>query len=390
MGASGQEQKRIAVLGCGRVGAAIVADLAKDGEFWVRAVDAHDASLAAVAKRGKPTELRRVDLANPRAVAEAVEGVDLVVGAVPGFMGFETLRAVLEAGRDVVDISFFDEDAFLLDDLAKQRGCVAVVDCGVAPGVSNLVAGHWAERLERMDRFGCWVGGLPAVRTQPWEYKAGFSPIDVLEEYTRPARLVERGEVVVRPALSEIEPMEFPGLGTLEAFNSDGLRSLLRTLDAPWRVEKTLRYPGHAAKMQLLRDAGFFDKGTMRVGGADVRPLDVAAALLFPAWQFAPGEEDFTVMRIVVEGVERGTPVRHVYDLLDRYDRASATTSMARTTGYTATAAVRWVTSGGYRRPGISPPEHIGREEGGLEFIVERLRERGVNLEHRVEKMETT
>ena len=127
-----------------------------------------------------------------------------------------------------------------------------MVDCGVAPGLSNIVLGALSLHLDGIDRYDCYVGGLPQERRWPYEYKAVFSPIDVLEEYTRPARYVEYGREVVRPALSDIELLDFPHVGTLEAFNTDGLRSLARTMEIPFMKEKTLRYPGHAKQVGVL------------------------------------------------------------------------------------------------------------------------------------------
>jgi saccharopine dehydrogenase-like NADP-dependent oxidoreductase len=292
-------------------------------------------------------------------------------------MGFATLKAVLEADKDVVDISFFDEDPFLLDDLARERGRIAIVDCGVAPGCSNLVLGRMAAALDRVDSFVCLVGGLPVERTWPFELKAVFSPIDVLEEYTRPARFKRFGRMVTLPALSEVEPVDIPGIGTLEAFNTDGLRTLLR-MDVPSMVEKTMRYPGHADKMRMLRETGFFRTEPLEVGGALVRPLDLTARLLFSSWHLGPGEEDVTAMRIVVEGEKDGRPVRRTWDLLDRYDRETGTTSMARTTGYTCTAAVRLVAAGLFDRKGISPPEFVGQDAAAYDFMMRELATRGV------------
>jgi lysine 6-dehydrogenase len=224
----------------------------------------------------------------------------------------------------------------------------------------------------------CLVGGLPVVRTWPWEYKAPFSPSDVLEEYTRPARYVAGGRLVTMPALSEPELVEFPGVGTLEAFNTDGLRSLLATVKVPFMIEKTMRYPGHAERIRMLRESGFFGTKPVDVGGAVVRPLDLTAKLLFAQWQLADGEEDFTAMRVSVEGVVGGKRVRRSFELLDRYDPGSGTTSMARTTGYTCTAVVRLVAQGLYRRPGVFPPEFLGREPGCYEFVIKELARRGV------------
>lgn len=367
--------KHIVVLGAGRVGSAMARDLAPD--FRVTVADRSDEALARMAAAG--LDARKADLSAPEGVQSAVADADLVVGAVPGFMGFATAKAVLEAGKPLVDISFFDEDCFELDELAKARGLTAVVDCGIAPGCGNIILGDAARQWDRVTRFECLVGGLPVVRTWPYEYKAGFSPIDVIEEYTRPARYVKDGRTVTMPALSEPELLDFPGLGTLESFNTDGLRSLIQSFpDVPDMKEKTLRYPGHIEKMRMLRESGFFRKDRIRVNGMEVSPLDLTTALLFPMWSMQDGDEDFTIMRVTVEGELAGVAVRTELNLLDRYDPATKTISMARTTGYTATAAVRLVASGGFTRKGISPPEFIGRTPGGWAFIRAELAKRKV------------
>lgn len=368
---------RIAVLGAGLVGGTIATDLATDGEFEVTVADASEAALARLTG-GPGIVTVRADLAAAETVANVVRHADLVVGAVPGHMGFATLRAVVSCGKPVVDISFFPEDPFELDDLAKERGVCAVVDCGVAPGASNLILGRFAAESEEVERFVCLVGGLPLVRAWPWEYKASFSPADVLEEYTRPARFVAGGEVVTAPALSDVELVDFPGVGTLEAFNTDGLRTLLATARVPFMQEKTLRYPGHAEKVRVLRDSGFFSGEAIEVGSFNVRPIDLTSRLLFPLWKPGDGEEDLTVMRVVVDGRRDGRLQRHTFDLLDRYDRATGTASMARTTGYTCTAAVRLLARGLYTRAGISPPELIARESGCYRFVMGELAKRGV------------
>lgn len=374
---------RVTVLGAGRVGSAIIRDLAADGAFRVTAVDRSAESLAPLADVAN-VSCERADLSDGGEIDRVVRDADLVVGAVAGHMGYATVKRVLQAGKNIVDISFFPEDPFGLDELARERGLIAIVDCGVAPGCSNLILGHMESRLERTTRFTCFVGGLPAERRWPYEYRAPFSPIDVIEEYTRPARFRRDGQEVTMPALSEVERVEIAGVGTLEAFNTDGLRTLLTTSETPTMVEKTMRYPGHAALMEVLRETGFFRTEPTRVGDAMVSPLEVSAKLLFEAWAFQPGEEDLTAMLVEVEGVSGGREVRHSFTLLDRYDRASRTTSMARTTGYTCTAAVRMVAAGLYGRVGISPPEFIGREPECYAFMMGQLRERGVEFEERV------
>lgn len=377
--------KRIVVLGAGRVGGAIVRDLAATGEFEVTAADASAEALARL--DGMPNVVTaQADLSDPATLGRVLADQELVVGAVPGFMGFETVRRALEVGKPVVDISFFPEDPFELDALAREKGLTALVDCGVAPGCSNLILGRLEAELDSTERFVCLVGGLPVERRWPYEYKAPFSPIDVIEEYTRPARFRRDGKDVTLPALTEVELVDFPGLGTLEAFNTDGLRTLLRTCRTPSMVEKTLRYPGHAERMRMLRETGFFDADPVDAGGVRVRPIDVAARLLFDAWMLGPGEHDLTAMRVEVEGTAGGRPVRHVYTLLDRYDERTGIHSMARTTGYTCTAMVRMVARGMFREPGVHPPEIVGRDRACFDFIMEELAARGVVFRHEVEE----
>jgi len=368
---------KVSVLGAGRVGHAIARDLA--GEFEVTAADASRAALERLAGVPRVTTVE-ADLGDAAAVERVVRDAELVVGAVPGFMGFATLAAVIAAGKDVVDISFFAEDPFRLDAEARQKGVRAVVDCGVAPGCSNLFAGRLGASWERLDRFACYVGGLPVARHWPWEYKAPFSPTDVIEEYTRPARLVAGGVVVTVPALSDVELIDVPGFATLEAFNTDGLRTLLRTMSVPFMVEKTMRYPGHAEKIRLLRDSGLLDEVPVALGAASVAPRQVTARALASAWHLAEDEEDVTVMRVTADGVRAGAQVHWSCDLVDRYDPVGRVTSMARTTGYTCTAAVRLLAAGLWRAPGIAPPELLGREPACHDFILADLERHGVSF----------
>jgi saccharopine dehydrogenase-like NADP-dependent oxidoreductase len=382
----------VVILGAGRVGSAMAIDLAKDKRFHVLVADRDERSLEAL-RTGYGIPGERMDVSLENAVRRVVAKADFVVSAVPGFLGFRTLEAILECGKNAVDIAFFPEDPFALDELARAKKVTAIVDCGVAPGMSNLLVGHVAAGLQRTDRVRIYVGGLPSVRQWPYEYKAGFSPIDVIEEYTRPARLVRGGKVEVCPALSELELIDFPDLGTLEAFVTDGLRTLARTIDAPDMIEKTMRYPGHAERMRMLRETGFFSETPVDVNGVSVRPLDVATRLLFPMWQMGEGDEDITIMRIVVEGLGpkglgpeglspngRGAEgnVRTTYDLVDRYDRTTGTTAMARTTGYTATTAVRMLAAGLWTEPGVVAPERLGQNTACTDFILAGLRERNV------------
>ncbi|MDX1494850.1 MAG: saccharopine dehydrogenase C-terminal domain-containing protein [Longimicrobiales bacterium] len=373
------------VLGGGRVGSAIVRDLAANEDFDVLVVDLDPVRCEELTEFGADGVV--ADLSKAETVSKAVKDADLVVGAVPGFMGYRTVERVLREGKPIVDISFFPEDAFGLEKLAEEAGVPCLFDCGVAPGLSNLVLGRMEEHLDLTTSFLCLVGGLPVERTWPWEYKAPFSPADVLQEYVRPARMRRDGVEVTRPALSDVELVDFPGLGSLEAFNTDGLRSLLKTAETPNMVEKTMRYPGHAVRMRILREAGFFSTEEIQAASGSVRPLDVTESLLFSAWKFEEGEPDLTVMRIVVEGAQDGKAVRHTYNLLDYYNPDTETMSVARTTGYTCTAMVSLVANGLWSKPGLAPPEVVGRDPKCFDAVIKHLEDRGVHIFQRVEEI---
>lgn len=368
-------KKKIIVLGSGLVGKAIALDLAKS--FDVTSVDVNEDALNALKQKGIATQ--KLDFSDRGKLAEAIAGFDLVVGAVPGFMGYKTAETVIKAGKNMVDISFFPEDPFGLDDLAKKNNVTIVTDCGVAPGMGNIILGYHYKRM-KISHYECLVGGLPVVREWPYEYKAVFSPIDVIEEYIRPARYVQNSSVVVREALSDPELIHFDGVGTLESWNSDGLRSLIKTMpDIPNMIEKTLRYPGCIEYLRVLRETGFFSYEEIEVKGVKIRPIDVTAKLLFPKWKLKPGEEEFTVMRIRISGNENGADKMYEYNVLDRTDSASGTLSMARTTGYTCTAAVHLVLENKFTRKGICPPEYLGEDAEHFNFVNQYLKDRGVN-----------
>ncbi|MBN2093043.1 saccharopine dehydrogenase NADP-binding domain-containing protein [candidate division KSB1 bacterium] len=377
---------RIIVLGNGLVGSAIAIDLAQESQFKITVVDISESALNKLNSFPAITKIC-IDLNRPEILKELIKDYDLVIGALPGFMGFKTMRTVIEAGKNMVDISFFPENPFELDALAKTNQVMAIVDCGVAPGCSNLFLGQVYAMLDETTSFLCYVGGLPTVREWPYEYKVVFSPYDVLEEYTRPARYIERQEMVVQPALSDAEHLFFPEVGTLEAFNSDGLRTLIDTLPIPNMKEKTLRYPGHAEKMKILRETGFFSKEIIEVDGHPIQPLQVTAKLLFPRLRLKSGEEDFTVMKIMVEGRKGGKKFRYTYDLLDRFDSKTQTTSMARTTGYTCSVMARLVLDGTYHRTGVIPMEYVGQHQSSFQKMIQGLAERNIIYRETIEEI---
>lgn len=356
------------------VGSVIAADLNLD--FDVTVADISEDRLKSLEKDfGVKTS--QFDANDSLALRSKISEYDLIVGALPGFMGYNALRHVISSGKNIVDISFFPENPFELDELAKENEVTAIVDFGVAPGMMHFILGYYNKTMQ-IDDFICYVGGLPVERTYPYEYKAPFSPIDVIEEYTRPARMIEDGKLVIKPAMSEAEYIEFPGIGTLEAFNTDGLRTLLKTMNIKNMKEKTCRYPGHIGKIKLLKESGFFSEETIEINGMEIRPIDITNKVLFDKWKLNPDEEEITVMKIIIRGKNKGEKVKIEYNMIDRKDKKTGFSSMARTTGFACTGAVRLFLDGKFDRKGIIPPEYIGEYQDCYHDIMEFMKSRNI------------
>ena len=359
---------KVIVLGAGLVGGVMAKDLAKT--HHVTSVDISENNL----RKLTGIDTICMDISEKEKLQNVISNYDLVIGAVPGFMGYKMMQHVIESGKNIVDISFYPEDPFGLDDLAKEKRVIAVMDCGVAPGMGNIILGYHNNNMEITD-YECLVGGLPEKREWPYEYQAVFSPIDVIEEYIRPARYVQNSEIIIKEALSDAELIHFDEIGTLESWNSDGLRTLIHTMDnIPNMIEKTLRYPGCIEYLKVLRETGFFSYEEIEINGNKIKPIELTSKLLFPKWEMKEGDRDFTIMRIIIKGLEKGKSVEYEYNLLDRYQ--SDTISMARTTGFTCTAVANLILNQEYNRIGISPPEYLGEHYMSVKRYLEQ---RGVN-----------
>ncbi|HNP54290.1 MAG TPA: saccharopine dehydrogenase C-terminal domain-containing protein [Ferruginibacter sp.] len=376
---------KIAILGAGMVGRAMAGDLASRHE--VCSFDISNHSLQLLTDKLPSVRTQAFDLMQFDAYPALLAPFDAVISAVPGFMGYRALEAIIRSRKSVADISFFPEHALDLHALAQYMGVTAIVDCGVAPGLSNLVLGYENARLQ-LTHFDCMVGGLPKKRDFPFEYKAPFSPIDVLEEYTRPARYVENGNVVTRPALSDPELVNLHPVGTLESFNTDGLRSILFTMShIPNMKEKTLRYPGHIRLIEALKQSGFFGEEPKTIHGQTIRPIDFTASLLFDQWKLSDADEEFTIMEIVVTGKQENNLIRKSYLLYDERCRETGISSMSRTTGYTCTAALEAMLNGRVPQPGVFPPELLGHDEVFTQFIFEYLAARNIRFRIKTESV---
>lgn len=373
---------KIAVLGAGVVGSIMSTYLSETKGMEITVFDNNPSHLTPLKKFS--LETRRVNLNGKKNLLQAVQDQDLVIGALPGFLGFSTLKTLIEEGKNIADVSFMPENPLSLKDLALKHGCSVIVDMGIAPGMSHFLVGHAVSELDETRDVKIYVGGLPVERKLPFQYKAPFSPIDVMEEYIRPARFVSNGHTLSVPPLTGVEHLEFPGIGTLEAFFTDGLRTLLYTMDVPNMVEKTLRYPGHAEAINVLKSSGFLSDKLVDTGEGNVRPIDLTAALLIEEWRLDPDENEFTVLRVEISGLKDGRRTSYCYHLTDFTDETTGVSSMARTTGYPCAVAAKLLAEGRIQDPGIIVPEELGKDAGIYQTVMAELETLGLHFEEEI------
>ncbi len=373
---------KVIVLGCGKIGSVMAKDFARTVEgSRVTAADISEERARRSASEIKGANWTTIDTTDHPALVETLRGFDLALGALPGDYGYKTLEASVEAGIDIVDISFTPEDPLQLDGAAKKAGVTMIPDCGVAPGLSNILVGHSASRLDKVRAVHIMVGGIPETPIPPLGYTITWSAEGLIDEYVRDVRIIEDGRTVEVPALSGLEEIEFPGVGTLEAFYTDGLRSLAQSLpnvESMW--EKTLRYPGHVEKVSLLRELGFFGEEPVTVGGEPVSPRLVTARLLERSlWK--PEVGDLLAMNIEVRGEAEGKETGYRHRILDRFDPETGVSAMARTTAYTASIVAGMLAQGTIKDKGALPPERLGKDEKFVETLMAELKKRGVLIE---------
>lgn len=373
---------KVLVVGSGKVGSEISRDLARSDE--VDSVIAVDASLdnLRLLRRNTDKKIRthQLSIFQRKRLHSLLGEVDLVCGALPGRLGFELLSEIVKAGKDIVDISYTPKDPFLLHRIAKENGCRVVPQCGVAPGLSNMCVGDAYRQLDQMRSVEVYVGGLPEKPQPPLNYRIVFSLEDVVNEYSRPAHVIEGGKAKIVDALSGRGLLRFPGVGMLEYFITDGLGSLPKSYPRTKEMrELTLRYPGHAEMMDTLRILGFFERDPIRVFGAEVVPRELSIELLRKTMSIgSPG--DLLALRVDVRGLVGGKQYGFRYQLLDNFDRRSGVSAMSRTTAYPCTSVALLVGTGKIREIGVIAPEKIAQDQAQFGFVLDRLNKHGVKM----------
>jgi lysine 6-dehydrogenase len=351
---------RVLVLGCGRMGSAIAMDMAQSDEVSKVVLGDFDEKkteqLAARLESDKVSG-QHVDVMDQQATKKLMKNVDIVVNALPYEISFLAGKTAVEAGVHLVDLSY-EEQHWKLDTPAKEAGVTLVPDCGVAPGLANVLAGYGVSLMDEAEEIHILCGGIPQKPAPPLGYRIVFSTQGLVDMYCEKARIVRNGKIVEVDTLSGLEKIEFPRVGELEAFYTDGLSTLLRTMKGKVKNmdEKTARWPGHAEKIRAFRDTGFFNTEPIQVDDVKIVPRKVAVSILDKAIRLG-GEEDVTVLRVDVTGKRDGNNVEHSFVMVDFFDKQRRVTSMARTTGYTAAIVGRMVARGDIQERGVVPPE---------------------------------
>lgn len=369
---------RVLVLGGGAVGQAIAFAL-KD-EFDITIADLNEKALNSIKERMNVSTMK-FDVNNDD-LGQLMKKYDLISGALPGKFGIKVIREAAKTGVNLVDNSFMEADFYGLEKDVEKAGITVVPDCGIAPGLSNMIVGNVYSRNGKLEDVDIKVGGLPETNIPPLGYKIVFSPVDTLDEYTRKVTIIRNGkEEKVEPG-EGLEYFFSPGLGSLEAFYTDGLRSLVRNVNAKNMGEKTVRYRGHFEKIKLLRDLGLLDDEIIKVSNFSITPKEVLAELFRKKLSF-PDVKDILYMEINVtlenkKGVE-------TYRIVDRYDERSGLTAMARTTGFTNAAVSRLLLKGKIKQKGIVAPEILGMNDSLFREIEDFLSIMNINIEHKLQ-----
>lgn len=373
---------RMLVLGGGLQGSACALDLLRTTDADVTLADARPEGLPAFLDPHRPGRLRveRLDARDPQAARALVARHDAVLSALPYYLNADMARLAVTCGVHFADLGGNTEivrEQQRLDTEARAAGVSVMPDCGLAPGMVNILAAEGIRRLDGVESVRCYVGGLPLDPQPPLNYAIVYSLEGVLDYYTTPSWILRGGRPVSVEALSEVEEVAFPEpAGRLEAFHTAGGISTM-----PWDFEgripvmeyKTLRYPGHADAMRVIRDLGLLDLEEIRVGASWVRPRDLFVALVDPKLR-QPGAPDLVALRVVTTGTRGGRPAHVTFSLLDRYDDAAGVSAMMRTTGYSLSITGQLQVAGQVTRSGVT----TAYEGMPYEAYVEGLAARGV------------
>ncbi|MFQ5529311.1 MAG: saccharopine dehydrogenase family protein [Gemmatimonadota bacterium] len=377
---------RMLVLGGGLQGSSCSYDLLRQDDVdKVTLADIRADAGAAFLPDDPRLERVALDFADEAATRTLMEGHDVVLSAAPYVFNGMLARLAIEAGCDYTDLGGNTEILFgqlEMSDAAREAGCTLIPDVGLAPGMVNVLAAHGIRNLDEVESVRMYVGGLPQHPVPPLNYQVVYSLRGMLDYYTTPSFIIREGKPVEVEALSEIEPIEFDELGTLEAFHTAGGSSIL-----PWRYEgkvdrleyKTLRFPGHAELMRSMRDLGLFSVDPVDVQGTQVVPRDLLVAVLRPL--LTHSDPDQVVLRVTATGTSDGDRLTHRWDLLDREDEEAGISAMERTTGFTLAIVGLLMGRDVVATTGVMPPD----EGIPAEIYLAEMATRGIDIRYSTE-----
>jgi lysine 6-dehydrogenase len=325
----------------------------------------------------------RLDVTDDAAVAQALRGHTSVMSAIPYYYNGPMAKAAVECGCHFSDLGG-NTDIVLeqkkLDKAAQAKGVSVIPDCGLAPGMVNILAAEGIRRLDQTKEVKIYVGGLPQRPEPPLNYQIVYSLEGALDYYTTPSWVLRGGKPVQVDALSEVEPVEFPSpVGTLEAFHTGGgISTLPFAYDGKVDVMeyKTLRYPGHVAIMRPIRELGLLANEPIEVKGIQVAPRDLFIAAVHPKLH-KPNGRDLVALQVRVNGTSRGKPRQVTFRLIDYYDAEHGISAMMRTTGYSLSITGQMQVDGRIKQKGVHTPDEA------VPFVdyVTELGRRGVRIE---------
>jgi len=372
-------------VGCGYIGSVLAEEIAHSLDFEKLIIcDSTKEKIEQTAERlGEKIFPLQMDISDYSSLSEIIDDVDMVIGLSPGKLGFNVMRACVEKKKNLVDLSFMAEDPFFFHNAASEGGTIIVPDCGVAPGLSNILIGRSASELDEVEDALTYVGGLPQKPTPPLNYKVTWCVEDLFEEYTRKAKIVRNGRTVEVDALEGLEEIEFEGLGKFEAFFTDGVRTLHHTIKANNMWEKTIRYQGHAEKIKLIKELGLLKKEP--ITSIDMSPWEFMRKFWEENLSFFE-EKDLVLMRIKVDGRKDSTKTLHTYEVIDYFDEKRKITAMGRTTAYTAFAVIKLMVEDRIDKKGVIPPEILGMDRELFEEIENILKEKNLKIKEKIEK----
>ena len=355
------------------VGRLIAVELSK--KYQVCAIDNDANNLSKLTKYNNRIVTKKIDIRN-EPFLDSLEDAEIVINCVPGFMGFETSKKILEK-KTCVDISFMPEDCNELNTTSEKAKTALYPDAGVAPGLSNIIVGNLITK-QKVDEIKIMVGGLPIEKNPPWNYKAPFSPIDVIEEYTRPARIKKNGTIKTVEPLTGLINFEFENVGKLEAFLTDGLRTLLTTeltKDISTLLEYTIRYPGHSKRISNLIEDGKLNDTVKTINGKLTSQREITCKELFKEWKLTENDKEFTLLVITAKTKEGEEISCIVYD-----EWRDGWSSMSRTTGLTACAITNLIIDKKLTKIGVVTPEDLGTNQAFFDYIINYLKERKITI----------